>query len=227
MKIKVSSKHLQIDKAQSKIVVAVTAATVVTVFCLMSSKALLGQAAYQRKVISETNKTTQQLLDNKKNADKLVNYYEDVFIGKSSTNIIGGRNTDKDDAVPPDGTNARIVLDALPTTYDFPALVTSLSALLRDANLSSPNISGTDQSTELSSAPSATPQVVTVTVNVSGTGNYSQVQKLITDLERSIRPFDITNLSLSGGENNLSLTAIVNTYYQPAKSMDIGKKEIR
>lgn len=227
MKIKVSSKHLQIDKAQSRIVLAVTAATVVTVFCLMSSKALLSQAAYQRKVINETNITTKQLETNINNADKLVNHYEDVFIGKSVSNMIGGRNTDSPDAKPPDGTNARIVLDALPTSYDFPALVTSLSAIIKDANLSSPNITGTDQSSEISSSPSAAPQPVTITVNVGGTGNYESVNKFIQDLERSIRPFDISSLNLSGGENNLQINVIINTYFQPAKSMDIGKKEIR
>lgn len=227
MKLKISSKHLQIDKAQSRIVLTAAIASAITVFCLVSSKALLSQAAYQQKVLGETNKSTEQIKKNAANANDLVNNYKNVFNGKSPTNIIGGRNTDNPDAKPPDGTNGRIVLDALPTTYDFPALVTSVSSILSESGLSNPNLGGTDQSSEVDSSASSLPQPVPITINVSGSGRYDNVKKLVYDLERSIRPFDVTNFSISGGEESMQVTLTLNTYFQPSKALTIGTKEVK
>lgn len=227
MKVQISKKHLEIDKAQRNILLIVALATVITVFSLISSKALLSHAAYQRQVLNETNKTNAVLEENLKNSSLLVKHYEDVFIGKSPTNIIGGRNSDDPNTQPPDGNNARIVLDALPTSYDFPALVTSVSFILSNNNMSNPSISGTDQSVEVDSSPLDNPQPVPITITASGTGDYESVKKLVIDFERSIRPFDITNLTITGGENNLQVTVNMNTYFQPAKTLTIGSKEVR
>lgn len=227
MKIKISTKHLQIDKAQSRIILITAIASAITIFCLVSSKALLSQAAYQRKVLDETNKATAQLNENAKNANQLVDQYKESFIGNSPTNIIGGRNTDDDSTNSQDGTNGRIVLDALPTSYDFPALVTSVSSILEGAGLSSPNLGGSDQSLEIDSQPTASPQPVAININVSGNGTYTSVKKLVYDFERSIRPFDVTNLSISGGEDSMQVSLTLNTYFQPSKALTIGAKEIK
>lgn len=227
MKLKISTKHLQIDKAQSTIVLVIALATVVTVFCLVSSKALLSQAAYQRKVLSETNQTKDKLEANIKAADSLVDNYNNVFIGNAPSNVIGGRNTDDAGAKPPDGTNSRIVLDALPTSYDFPALVTSVASILSNANMSSPNIAGTDQSTEVSSAPLADPQPVPINISVSGSSSYASVQQLVKDFERSIRPFDVMSITLSGGESQMQVNMNMNTYFQPAKDLSVVEKEVK
>lgn len=227
MKLKISTKHLQIDKAQSTIVLVIAAATIVTVFCLVSSKALLSQAAYQRKVLSETNQTKDKLEANIKAADSLVDNYKNVFIGKSPSNIIGGRNTDDPGAKPPDGTNNRIILDALPTSYDFPALVTSVAFILTNANMTNPNIAGTDQSSEISSAPLANPQPVPINISVSGSSSYANVQQLIKDFERSIRPFDVMSITLSGGESMMQVNMNMNTYFQPAKDLSVVEKEVK
>lgn len=227
MKLKISTKHLQIDKAQSRIILITAIASAITIFCLVSSKALLSQAAYQRKVLGETNKATTQLKENAKNANKLVSQYKESFIGNSPTNIIGGRNTDDGSANSQDGTNGRIILDALPTSYDFPALVTSVSSILEGAGLSSPNLGGSDQSLEIDSQPVASPQPVPININVSGNGTYTSVKKLVYDFERSIRPFDVTNLSISGGEDSMQVSLTLNTYFQPSKALTIGTKEIK
>lgn len=227
MKVKISTKHLQIDRSQSRMVITAAAASAVSIFCLVSSLALLSQLTYQQKVIHETHKATDQINENAKNANTLVSRYKDVFIGNSPTNVIGGRNTDNPNAVPPDGTNSRIVLDALPTTYDFPALVTSVSFILNGAGLSNPNLAGTDQSSEVDSSPVASPQPVPININVSGSGKYENVKKLISDLERSTRPFDVLNFSLAGGEDSMQVTLNLNTYFQPSKALTIGTKEIK
>lgn len=226
MKIKISSKHLEIDKNQSTIILVIAIATIVTVFCLMSSRALLSKAAYQRKVINERQKSLTQLEKNIKDAQVFLGQYNNVFNGDSPKNIINGRNIKDPNAKPPDGSNPRIVLNALPTTYDFPALVTSLAFILSSNNINAPSIVGLDSSVTIDSKPSPNPQVVMIPVSISGTTTYAGAEKLIKDLERSIRPFDATKLSLSGsGATVVNLDA--NTYFQPAKTLTVTQKEVK
>jgi hypothetical protein len=52
VKLQMTTKHLQIDKAQSTMLMATLAATVITVFCLISAKTLLAQARFQSHVIN-------------------------------------------------------------------------------------------------------------------------------------------------------------------------------
>lgn len=231
---KLDTKALQIDKAEQKIIGIIVAATVVTVFCLVSSKALIGQALYQRKVVNARNTSVQTLNDDIKNANTLASQYNSVFIGSNAQNAIGGSSQDTTtvngqtvQTSPPDGDNGRLVLDALPTSYDFPALLTSVSKMLTLDGITSPSIGGTDQSSNSSSQPSGNPQPQTIELTVSGTGTYKGAENFINDLQRSIRPFDVSHLTLSGNESSLTLAVDVTTYYQPAKTLNISGKEIK
>lgn len=226
MKLQLSSKHIQISKAQSTMLVATVTATVIVVFCLMSARALLKQAAYQRHVIQAQQAATQQLEANVKTAQTLANQYNQVFEGGAS-NVIGGKNDPSPGAVPPDGDNGRIVLDALPTAYDFPALLTSLSKLMDNDNIGSPTIGGNDQAATADNQPTFDPQPTNIDLSLSGTTSYGGAQKLVKDLQRSVRPFDITQLSLSGSSSSLSLSLNMTTYYQPAKTLNASTKEVQ
>jgi hypothetical protein len=228
MKVEVpKSLHGQIAKAQSSLFFIVIAATVVTVFCLVSTKSLLSQGGYQRNVINQRNKAVKQLKDNLAAANQLKDQYNNVFENSGPINIIGGKNNPSPDAVPPDGDNARIVLDALPNSYDFPALVTSLTKILQSDNINNPSVGGSDQSLSITSTPSASPQQVNIDVPISGVASFANIQKLLADLQRSIRPFDITALQVNGGANNMSFNFTMTTYFQPGMSLDVGSKVIK
>ncbi|MBI2592220.1 hypothetical protein HYW36_01965 [Candidatus Saccharibacteria bacterium] len=227
MNIKLSKKSLQIDKSQSRMMLIIALSTMIVVFSLVSTKALLGRFAYQNRVVNARHAATKQIEENIKQANTLVTQYNDVFEGASPANILGGKNDPSPNASPPDGTNGRIVLDALPTSYDFPALLTSVSKILTNNSIGSPSIGGSDLSSTLTSTPSANPQPVKIDLSVSGNGGYHNAQALIKDFERSIRPFDISKLSLSGSESNLVISTVLSTYYQPAKSLMTNTKEIR
>src|SRR5581483_4664639 len=146
VKLPDTPKRVQIDKTQSTMLAIIIAATVITIFCLMSAKALLSQAAYQRKVVNADHTAVRQLQTNVTNAKELVNQYNQVFEGDSPSNIIGGQNTTDKSAVPPNGDNARIVLDALPSKYDFPALLSSMTKILSNDNIGGASVTGTDES---------------------------------------------------------------------------------
>ncbi len=220
------SLHAQVDKAKSSSVVIVAVAAVISVFCLVSTKALLSQGTYQRHVIAARSKAVKQLKDNVTSANQLVTQYNQVFENSGPINIIGGKNDTSPNAVPPDGDNARIVLDGLPSSYDFPALVTSMSKILNSDGIGNPGVGGSDQSTSLSSTPSDSPTPVLISVPISGSASYTSLIKLLNDLQRSIRPFDITNMQISGGVQNMTFSLQTSTYFQPAKKIDVTSKVI-
>ncbi len=227
IKSKLSGKSLQIDKTQQKIIGIIVGATVTTVFCLVSAKVLAGQALYQRRVINARQASVVQLNANIKNANNLVTQYNEVFIGSSTKNIIDHTNDTSPNAVSPDVDNGRIVLDALPTSYDFPALLTSVSTILSSAGISNPSIGGTDDSSTVKSEPSANPTPSKIDLTLSGTGKYDSVAQLIADFQRSIRPMDVTHLTLTGNAENLTVSLNLTTYYQPPKTVIITGKEIK
>jgi hypothetical protein len=232
MKIKfakssLGTKSLKIDKTQSTMLSIVAIATVVTVFCLTSARVLLSQAFYQQRVINARNASVKQLNANINAASTLNTQYSSVFLGSSGQNIIGGQSNSSSSALPPDGDNGKIVLDALPTTYDFPALLTSLSKILNADGVGAQSIDGTDQLTAVSSIPTYNPQPTPINLTISGTATYDGSSTLLSDLERSIRPFDVTHLTLTGNQSNLVMSLDLTTYYQPAKTLSIPSKEIK
>jgi hypothetical protein len=221
MRLPVSIKHLQIDKAGSAIIISVSVATVVIIFSLMSVKTLLSQASYQRKIVNSKHAAISQLRSNINAVNTLVAQFK-VF-DNADPNMIGGSGNNGGTG-PTDGDNARIALDALPSQYDFPALVSSIEKVLSADGLTSPSINGTDQSSQNSNSAAISPQPVPIALTVGGSGSYDTMQNLVKDFERSIRPFDPVTLQLSGGASSMQLTLNMNTYYQQAKSLDYSTK---
>lgn len=223
----VSVKHSQIDQARSNTTIVVTVAVVIVVFSLMSSKALLSQAAYQRRVINARHAGAQQLQKNVQNAQQLVTQYNQVFEGSNPVNIIGGQNDKSTNATPPNGDNARIVLDALPSKYDYPALLSSVNAILTKHGASSTSITGDDNSASTDDAGIANPQPIAMQLTINGSASYDNFQQIIHDFETSIRPFDITSMRLNGNNTQMTFTLTVTTYYQQPKSVDLVTKRIQ
>ena len=119
------TKRALISKASSTMVVATAVAAFIFIFSAVASKALFSQAAYQNKVIAKKKQALATLKADISAVDNLNNSYK-TFIG-TPTNVLGGNPTGTGDQ---DGDNAKIVLDALPSKYDFPALTTSLEKLI-------------------------------------------------------------------------------------------------
>lgn len=225
MKLKINMQPLNLDKAETKMILTVTVGAVVSVFCLVSAKALWSQAAYQRHVVNAKHETVNQLKSNLENIETLKTQYE--TFNKANPNIIGGKNVTDQNAVPPDGDNSRIVLNALPSKYDFPALISSVTYVLNANRITNPGIAGSDLADSVDNAAQANPQPVEIPLVISGLSSYGGAQNLIKDFERSIRPFDVTKVQLSGTSASLSITASLTTYFQPGKILSTGTKEVK
>lgn len=219
-----STKRVLIDKANVTMVVTVSIAAFITIFSLTATKALLAQRSYQSRVIVKREKARDQLQANKKAADTLVSSYEQ-FVSEQQ-NVIGGSSTGSGER---DGDNARIVLDALPSKYDFPALTTSLEKLAKGQNLTLVSITGIDdEAAQQQAASSNTPQPVEMPFKVEVKGNYDSIQNLIAVFERSIRPFSVNQLEFTAGQGTeVSLTVDAKTYYQPEKSFEFKSEVVK
>lgn len=219
-----SSKRALIDKANMSVVVAISIATFLTVFSLVAAKALWSQRSYQAKVITVREKALDQLEANQKAADALTTSYQSFV--SSPENVIGGSATGSGER---DGDNARIVLDALPSKYDFPALTTSLEKLAKGQNLVIDSITGIDdEAKQQASKSSATPEPVEMPFKLTVKGGYDNLQSLMTVFDRSIRPFVVNQLEFKASEGtDITLAIDAKTYYQPERGFEFKSRVVK
>lgn len=219
----ISSKQALIDKANSTVVIVAGAAAFILMFSLVASKTLISQAGYQNRVITAKRQALTQIhADITASATLEASYQR--FIDQN-VNVIGGSSVGTG---PQDGDNKKIILDALPSTYDFPALATSLEKILTDGNLAINNITGTDDEVNQSgNVTSATPQPVAMPFEITVGGDYESIQNLISEFEHSTRPFQIQKIDISGDQGKLTADITAQTFYQPAKSLKITTKVVK
>jgi len=204
-------------------VIATTAAAFVLVFALVSGKSLIGQMAYQNRVISHKKTALTQLKADLEARDSLQRSYNS-FVAENP-NSIGGN---PDGTGEEDGDNATLILDALPSYYDFPALTTSLEKITSGQSMSILGITGIDQeATEGANQSSPTPQAVAMPFEVEVSGSYQSVQTLTDVFQKSIRPFQIQTMQLSGDEGSMTADINAQTFYQPGKSLNIKSEVVK
>ncbi|MCW1907942.1 MAG: hypothetical protein KIH63_001215 [Candidatus Saccharibacteria bacterium] len=222
-KMQLPTKRLMIDKANGQIIAMIAGATVVVMFSLVASRALLSQRSYQSRVITDKEKAVRQLKSNVDAVSNLVNSYNQ-FVSQPA-NVIGGNPAGTGER---DGDNARIILDALPSQYDFPALATSLEKLLTSPNYTINSISGTDDEiNQQKQVETPEPQPVEIPFEIGVTSTYGAAQSLVQTLQNSIRPFHINKLVFDGSDSQMDVTITAKSYYQPEKALTIRTKDVK
>ncbi len=220
---KTSLKQTLIDKANVRIVVVMAVAAFVTVFCVIASKYLLSQSGYQSRVISAQKQALNGIKADLNATSNLVSSYQ-AFVNQPQ-NILGG-NPDGN-ANSKDGNNAKIILDALPSSYDFPAMVTSLEKMLTSQPVVIQGISGTDQVSQQGNNSSANPSPIAMPFQINVLGNYQSIQGVVSQFENSIRPIQVQTMELNGDDQSLTLTMSAQTFYQPQKNLTITTETIK
>lgn len=222
-KLRLSTKRLAISKSNARMSLQISIAAFVSVFCLVSSGSLLSQRSYQAKVESKKEMALGQLESNIESVDQLIASYQEF--ASAPENVLGGNpdgNGDKD------GDNPKIVLDALPSVYDFPALATSIEKMLKDNNITIDNISGTDE--EVSQANQEgrpDPEPVEMSFTVEATAGAESVKKFLSLFERSIRPIKVEKLVMEGQDKKVNFTIDAISYYQPEKGLSVVEEEVK
>lgn len=213
-----SVKRVQIDKDKTVVFIVVAIASVALVFSLFLFKNLLGQANYLGRVADARGKAVKQLEKNKSAASSLKESF-DKFMGQD-VNIL---NSSPTGVGPLEGPSDKIILDALPSKYDFPAIASSIELLLQGYRIN--GISGVDDAISQQSAAASEPIEIPIGVEVSS--SYTGFKDLLDKLDRSIRPIQIMRLELSGSNEVLRSTMRMNTFYQPETGMQVKEQTVR
>ncbi len=220
----ISTKKVAISKANAQTVAFVAAACFISIFCLFASKAVWDHNMYKSKVISAKEKARDTLKKNVQAYDSLKESYN-TFDSKEINAINGNKNGSGDN----DGSNSKIILDALPSQYDFPALTSSIEKIMADRGIAISSITGTDdQVNQQKNTSSSDPKTVEIpfTFTISN-ANYGSVQTLVSALQQSIRPISIDTINIAGGGNNMTVTVTAHTYFQPAKNLNVSTKVVK
>jgi len=232
----ISIKQLKTDKANTTIIIILSICSFVFVFSIIASKTLISQYSYQSRVTKAQQSTLSILNTDKSSAQQLITSFN--TFDALNPNIIGGSSnliqTNQD------GTNSKIILDALPTSYDFPATITSFENLLNIPNLNITSLSGSDTiappvaapttatGTTTATAPATSPAgpiAVPITFTVSGL--YSTNISALQSLENSIRPVSITSVDFSGSDTTSNMVVEAQTYYLPSKGFTTSEETIK
>lgn len=214
MDSRLSVKRILIDKANSSMTVMVTLAACSLISALVLSFALVKQLSYRTRVVSEKKRAASALKQNSQAVSSLVTSFE--AFDSASESLIGTKDK-----------NSKIVLDALPSKYDFPALAASLEKILSDGGYSIESLSGIDNESSALQTRETKPKPVEMAFSLSIKGPYDKVIQVVSDLERSIRPIVIDNLDMSGTSTDTKLSLQARTYYQPGKNLETTTKDIK
>lgn len=217
------TKRSLISKANSTMVIATTAAAFVLIFAMVAGKALVSQMSYQNRVIAAKKEALKRLQGDLKARDSLQQSYKD-FISENP-NVLAGDSGGQGEK---DGDNAKLILDALPSKYDFPALTTSLEKLVNSQSLAITSISGTDEeAVEASKEATPTPEAIAMPFQLQVGGSYQSIQSFVDVSLRSIRPFKIITMEISGDESSMQANFTAQTFYQPEKSLKIKSEVVK
>lgn len=213
-------KKAQILQANNIAVIWACVAAFALAFTAISAYKLIGQIAYQNKVLGAKKTALRQLDANLAARDDLVDAYQ-VF-NSGAQNAIGGNPAGTGER---DGSNAKIMLDALPSVYDFPQLATSVEALAGSQGVVITSMTGVDdQVTQSQQMGSAQPEAVAMPFTVTVEGPYAQVQSFVRSLELSIRPIKVTAASFTSGDGKVTAAITAESQYQPARKFQVEKK---
>lgn len=215
-----SEKHEKLDKENTKIVAAVGGAAFIVVFSLFAIQALISQSLYQNRVISEKKTALRQLRDNKTAVEELRGSYT-AFVNEEE-NVIGGS---RDGDGPADGNNAKIVLDALPSEYDYPGLASSIEKILVDGGYNIEAVGGTEDTALAGSTDPTIPVEIPYPFSVNATPKATQ--ELLETLEKSIRPFYIDSLTIRSSQAGLRTNVGLRTFYQPGVVYELDSKVVK
>ncbi len=194
---KVSKKELSANNYIALLTLVSLAAVVISV---LIGRGLVGQAALNAKVISAKSKADKQLATNLQTAQSLVDNYHGL------------------------GSKSQLIANSLPTTPDFPALLSQFELLVA----ASGNRMGGIVPTPGSSAGQAsadTPSNYDLTLSVNG--NYDSILRLLHNIEISARPLQVTGLSMSGSTTTMSAQIEMSTFYQGEATLKPKTEEVK
>lgn len=223
------NKRQQVAKANKAIFIWVAVASVVVTLSIVALQFLIKQGIFNQKIISQKSETNKIIVENIEKSKKLKVNIDSLV---ADTNLEASRAEDGDN-------NIKVVLDALPTTGDTTSFSNSLynhiiapSGVKIDSIIAGDIAATTTVSTASAVAPvttdpSASPTPTVLPFSVSIQGSSAQTKSTLTNIEKVIRPMNVTVVNIRASSGILTTTISGNTYYMSASKIDLGKKTIK
>lgn len=222
-------KRTQIASANRVMFAWVAGVSVIFGFALVASIFLTKLMFFNEKVLQEKSKTIATLSLNNKNISKLE---QQVRVLNTNQALISSM-------AEPDAQAVQVVLDALPSDANSPALGASIQTKLVGnipgliletfqinpvAGIESLSTSGSsiDAST---SGSSDTLGEITFALSVYGTDDA--LRQLLTNFERSIRTIHVTSLKFESHDELRALTINAKAFYQPKRVIELKDKTVK
>ena len=221
-------KRQQISNANRTMFAWVAAVSAVVGIAIVGSILLYQKAAFNERVLSVKDKTVSTLRENNKVVPDLEDKIRQMNTNQALKDSMGANQTQP----------IRVVLDALPSEANSPALGSSLQTkflndpALRIESLSVDPVVGVESQTSSNvqdaSSSSTSANEITFRFAVSvDINNANALKELLQRLERSIRAIDITSLKVEAQSNRLLLSVEGRAFYEPAKTVQLQEKAVK
>lgn len=212
--LNISTKHIQMKKASSTVFISIAVASVLVSFCIVFLNILWNTSKYNTRVHDAQEMVRDTFENNLSAVPELQSSFKNLEIG---ANLIADQPEDK--------TNSEVVLDALPSKFDYPALVSSIDNLAKTTAVKLASFQGVDLG-ESAEQSSTDPAPVEIPVILEVEGSYEAIKIFLKGVEDSIRPFEVTRIELTGTDDALRVLVNMNTYYQPAFNLNLETRII-
>lgn len=190
------------------IIIAALVSLLALMAAVLIGRILVNQALLNTKVIQKKSAASKQLKSNLDAIGPLTSNFQNL------------------------GPTAQIARDALPTTANFPGIVSLMENVTATSGVSLKTIdSGVNGApapvagVTTPTTPVAGPQQTSFTASVNG--NYGGLLAFLQNIEASARPMRVTDITLGGSANALQGAFQITSYYQPAAQLDLKMETIK
>lgn len=221
------NKRQQVEKANKSIFIWLAVASAVVALSLVLLQFLIKEAIFNQKIINKKSETSSIVKKNIENAKKLKSNVNALL---ADANLEAVRTADSNN-------NLQAVLDALPTSGDATTFSNSLyNKVLPLAGVTVDTVSVGDQAAAAVAATTATtpgqavsqvPAPLPLIFTTSITGDFGRTKDTLVNLERTIRPINVTKLTVKAAEGSLSTTIAGETYYLAGSNVELGKTSVK
>lgn len=207
------TKQLRIKKSSSAVFITIAIASVLVSISLVFLNILNTQRTFNDRVQGEKEQVVASLESNVRNINTLADSFNQL---ESQGDLISDQNK----------SNSSVILDALPSKYDFPAVATAVQNLAAVSGVTLDDFSGSDEELQAVGA-SVDPLPIDIDFSVSVAGSYEKVNTFMENIEKSIRPINVGNIRIdSVGSNEVRAQFQMTTYYQPTVDLTITTRTI-
>lgn len=211
-------KRQQIRTANKTVFIWIIVASIVVGICGVASQFLIRELIFKNKIYSALTDTNRTLKKNAQSYEGLKTEVNKLIADNNLAMLKKGENS----------TALQVVIDALPTEDNRPALASSMQTeVLGPAGVKIDSFSvidaGSPAAATSADAGTATPFDFSFVI----IGNYDQILQAMSNMERSIRPISVKTIDLQGSGGSFRANITATTYYQPAASISLGERTVQ